>query len=184
MCHIHFSLSLMSFLRLVCSGELFLCFISKCPHFYGFLVEMSDWMIVIFTSGETWLGLWFLMSSFHRARTATVLRCPTLLGGNCQWDLRYQRGTSQLCGYGLLVSCTDELCSHGRKVCSKQNQVKEMKISTRWDLLVCLSRYSSGQCRNGWWTEMRLGTSWSTQQFVAPFPQRVETQRWLAYLKC
>lgn len=76
----------MSFLRLVCSAELFLCFISKFPQFYGFLVEMSDWMTVVFTPGEMWWGLWFLTSSSHRPRlsSATVLRCPTLLGGNYQ----------------------------------------------------------------------------------------------------
>lgn len=38
----------MSLLRLVCRAELFLCSNSKWPQFYGILVEMSDWKIVIF----------------------------------------------------------------------------------------------------------------------------------------
>lgn len=156
-------LSLLSFLRRVCSMELFLCFISEFPSFYGSPVGLLDWVTVIFASGETCWGLWFLRSSFHRPRlsSATVLGCPTLLGGNHQWDMGYQRGTSQLCSYGLLVSCTDELVHMvGTFVPdrAKWRRWKSQPGETCW-------------CASGGAAQASVRMAGELQQFVAPFPQ-------------
>lgn len=125
-----------------------------------------------FMSGETWWGLWFLTSSFHRPRltSATVLRCLTLLGGNYQQDMRCtEEGlhSSVAMAYWFTIRLS---------FVHMIEQTEPNKGDENLSLLVCLGRDSSGQCQNGWWTGMHLGTSWCTQQFAAPFPPRVATQ--------